>query len=29
MTTNHKDRIDPALLRPGRCDMHYELNNAS
>ena len=29
MTTNHKDRLDPALLRPGRSDVHVLLNNAS
>jgi mitochondrial chaperone BCS1 len=29
MTTNHKERLDPALLRPGRADMHMELNYAS
>lgn len=29
MTTNHKEKLDPALLRPGRCDVHVELNNAS
>lgn len=21
MTTNHREKLDPALLRPGRCDM--------
>lgn len=29
MTTNHKDNLDPALLRPGRADVHAHLNNAS
>jgi len=26
MTTNHKDKLDPALLRPGRTDVHVEIN---
>ncbi|KMW58059.1 Cell division protein FtsH [Candidatus Rhodobacter oscarellae] len=25
MTTNHRERLDPALIRPGRADMHVEL----
>ena len=25
MTTNHKDKLDPALIRPGRADVHTEL----
>ncbi|XP_027342947.1 AAA-ATPase At3g50940-like [Abrus precatorius] len=25
-TTNHKERLDPALLRPGRMDMHFHLS---
>ena len=29
MTTNHKEKLDPALLRPGRADVHAELNYAS
>jgi chaperone BCS1 len=29
MTTNHKERLDPALLRPGRADVHVNLNLAS
>ncbi|KAK6267854.1 hypothetical protein QUC31_012014 [Theobroma cacao] len=30
-TTNHKERLDPALLRPGRMDMHIHMSycNAS
>lgn len=29
MTTNYKERLDPALLRPGRVDNMYEVNYAS
>lgn len=29
MTTNHIDRLDDALIRPGRVDMTVELGNAS
>lgn len=29
MTTNHKEKLDPALMRPGRADFHVKLNNAS
>jgi len=29
MTTNHREKLDPALLRPGRADYHIELNNAT
>jgi len=25
MTTNHKEKLDPALIRPGRADLHVEL----
>ena len=25
MTTNHRERLDPALIRPGRADVHVEL----
>ena len=29
MTTNHREKLDPALLRPGRADFHAFLNYAS
>lgn len=29
MTTNHREKLDPALLRPGRCDVTVKLNYAS
>ncbi|KAJ7967339.1 AAA-ATPase [Quillaja saponaria] len=28
-TTNHKDRVDPALLRPGRMDVHIHMSYCS
>lgn len=27
MTTNHRERLDPALIRPGRADVHVELGH--
>jgi mitochondrial chaperone BCS1 len=29
MTTNHREKLDPALLRPGRADYHVHLDYAS
>jgi hypothetical protein len=29
MTTNHVDKLDPALIRPGRIDLRFEFRNAS
>lgn len=29
MTTNHRDQLDPALIRPGRADRHVELSHVS
>jgi len=29
MTTNHKEKLDPALIRPGRADVHREICNAN
>jgi hypothetical protein len=29
MTTNHIEKLDPALVRPGRCDVKVELKHAS
>jgi len=29
MTTNHKEKLDPALTRPGRCDLQLEVKKAS
>lgn len=28
-TTNHRDRLDPALTRAGRCDLHVEMPKAN
>ena len=27
LTTNHKDTLDPALVREGRCDRHFEFSD--
>ena len=29
MTTNHREKLDPALLRPGRADVQVRLNYGS
>jgi SpoVK/Ycf46/Vps4 family AAA+-type ATPase len=29
MTTNHIEKLDPALIRPGRCDVKVELRRSS
>ncbi len=29
MTTNHKERLDPALIRPGRVDVKFEYGYAT
>lgn len=29
MSTNHRDRLDPALIRPGRVDLQVEFPNAT
>lgn len=29
MTTNHKEKLDEALIRPGRCDVHVKVDKAS
>ncbi len=29
MTTNHRQLLDPALVRSGRCDVHLEFGNAT
>lgn len=29
MTTNHVEKLDPALIRPGRCDVHIKFDYAS
>jgi len=28
MTTNHREKLDPALIRPGRADVQMEISNA-
>jgi chaperone BCS1 len=29
MTTNYRDRLDSALIRPGRCDLQVKVDNAT
>jgi mitochondrial chaperone BCS1 len=29
LTTNHREQLDPALIRPGRCDQEFELGYLS
>ena len=29
LTTNHRDRLNPALIRNGRADVHVEFSHAS
>ena len=29
LTTNHIERLDPALIRPGRCDVHVKFDYAT
>ena len=29
MRVSSKERLDPALIRPGRCDVHVHVQNAS
>jgi mitochondrial chaperone BCS1 len=29
LTTNHREQLDPALIRPGRCDREFELGYLS
>jgi mitochondrial chaperone BCS1 len=29
LTTNHRELLDPALIRPGRCDMQLSVDNAT
>jgi len=29
LTTNHMDRLDPALIQPGRADLHVEFTGTS
>lgn len=29
LTTNHKEKLDEALIRPGRCDVHVQITKAS
>lgn len=28
MTTNHREKLDSALIRPGRADVHVKLDHA-